>query len=50
MKLKISQQQVLGSVFLVYTLQTDNTLMHLNEIILKIGNRVVNGSDPKSEV
>jgi hypothetical protein len=35
MKLKISQQEVLAPVFLVYTLQTDNNLTHLNEIILK---------------
>jgi hypothetical protein len=31
MKIKISQQQVLAPVFLVYTLQTDNNLTHLNE-------------------
>jgi hypothetical protein len=35
MKLKISQQQVLAPVSLVYTLKTDNNLTHLNEIILK---------------
>ena len=36
MKLKISQQQVLATVLLVYTLQTNSTLTHLNEIILKM--------------
>jgi hypothetical protein len=35
MKLKISQQQVLAPVFLVYTLQTDNNLTNLNETILE---------------
>ena len=35
MKLKVLQQQVLAPVFLAYTLQTDNTLTHINEIILK---------------
>jgi hypothetical protein len=36
---KISQQRVLAPVFLVlvYTLQSDNNLTHLNEIILKNG-------------
>jgi hypothetical protein len=35
MKLKVSPQQVLEPVFLVYTLQTDNNLTHLKETILE---------------
>ena len=35
MKLKVSQQQVLASVFLVYTLQSDNDPTQLNETILE---------------